>query len=356
MNRIEALKQSAFEEDKIDGVLVFNSSNLTWLTGFCGASALLIPRAGESVVYVHGVNYAQAEAELSGFRVELVKPGEKVMDKIAKQASGFQIKRLAADALNVESWRALSKLLGSEKTLEVDGGFLRELRKVKDENEIKLMHKAADLTSEGMRVAGEVVAVGLKEYEVAAEIEYAMRKRGSSGTAFETIVASGLASAFPHGGCSDREIREGDLVVVDMGATYKFYRSDMTRTFVAGKPSAKQKKLYEVVRASQDKAVEAIKPNVEAKDVDAAARKVIADAGYGEYFVHGLGHGVGLDIHEPPTLSPDSEDVLAAGNVVTVEPGIYLVGYGGVRIEDTVLVQRKGAEKLTNGPYGLGKE
>jgi Xaa-Pro aminopeptidase len=207
-----------------------------------------------------------------------------------------------------------------------------------------------------MRVAGEVVVAGVKEYEVAAEVEYAMRKQGSSGTAFETIVASGLASAFPHGGCSDREIREGDLVVVDMGATYKFYRSDMTRTFVAGNPSAKQKKLYEVVRAAQEKAVKTMKPNVKAKDVDATARKIIADAGYGEYFVHGLGHGVGLDIHEPPTLSPDSEDVLAAGNVVTVEPGIYLVSYGGVRIEDTVLVHGNGAEKLTNGAYGLGKE
>jgi Xaa-Pro dipeptidase len=356
MNRTEAVKQVAFENNKIDGLLVFNSSNLTWLTGFYGASAMLIPRTGESVVYVHGVNYAQAEAELSGFRVELVKHGENMMDKIAKQASALNTKRLAADALGVESWRALSERLGSEKTLEVDSGFLRELRKVKDKNEIKLMRRAGELTSEGMRVACEVVAAGVKEYEVAAEIEYALRKKGSSGTAFETIVASGLASAFPHGGCSDREIREGDLVVIDMGATYKFYRSDMTRTFVAGKPSAKQKKLYEVVRAAQKKAVEAMKPNVEAKDVDAAARKVIADASYGEYFVHGLGHGVGLDIHEPPTLSPDSEDVLAAGNVVTLEPGIYLVGYGGIRIEDTVLVQKKGTDKLTNGPYALGKE
>jgi len=355
MNRTEALRKIAFEKDKIGGLLVFNSTNLTWLIGFCGASALLIPKNGESIVYVHGVNHAQAEAELSGFSVELVKQGENIMGKIAKQVSALQIKSLAADALNVESWRALSKLLGS-KTLEVDNRFLQEFRKVKDENEIKLMRRAGELTSEGMRVAREIMAAGVKECEVAAEIEYAMRKQGSSGTAFETIVASGLGSAFPHGGCSEKEIREGDLVVIDVGATYKFYRSDMTRTFVAGKPSGKQKKLYEVVRAAQEKAVEVMKPNVKAKDVDAAARKVIADEGYGKYFVHGLGHGVGLDIHEPPTLSPASEDVLAASNVVTVEPGIYLVGYGGVRIEDTVLVQRNGTEKLTNGAYGLGKE
>jgi Xaa-Pro dipeptidase len=183
-----------------------------------------------------------------------------------------------------------------------------------------------------------------------------MRKQGSYGTAFETIVASGSCSAFPHGGCSEREIRKGDLVVVDVGATYKFYRSDMTRTFVVGKPSEKQKKLHQTVKTAQDKAFETVKPNVKAKDVDAAARKVIADAGYDEFFVHSLGHGVGLEVHEPPTLSPESKDTLAAGNVVTVEPGIYLVGYGGVRIEDTVLVQKNGAEKLTKGPYALGEE
>jgi Xaa-Pro dipeptidase len=355
LNRIDSLKQAAFKEGKFDGFLIFNSANLIYLTGFSGASALLIPKDGESTVYVYNVNYEQAKAEGKAFRVELVKRNENLMAKIAKQTSAFEIKRLAVDVLNIESWRALSKFLGGEKMLAVDSGFLRELRKVKDENEIELMRKAAELTSEGMRVAREVVAAGVKEYEVAAEIEYAMRKQGSYGTAFETIVASGSCSAFPHGGCSEREIRKGDLVVVDVGATYKFYRSDMTRTFVVGKPSEKQKKLHQTVKTAQDKAFETVKPNVKAKDVDAAARKVIADAGYDEFFVHSLGHGVGLEVHEPPTLSPESKDTLAAGNVVTVEPGIYLVGYGGVRIEDTVLVQKNGAEKLTKGPYALSK-
>ncbi len=356
LKRIDALKQTGFKEGRFDGFLIFNSANLTYLTGFSGASALLIPKNGESRVYVYGVNYAQAEAELSEFTVELVKRGENLMSKIAKQAKASEIGKLAVDALNIESWRALAKALGGEKTLEVGNSFVRELRKVKDQTEIELMRKAAELTSEGMRVAYETVTAGVREYEVAAEIEYAMRKQGSSGTAFETIVASGACSAFPHGGCSDKIIRDGDLVVVDVGATYKFYRSDMTRTLVAGKPSDKQKKLYQIVKAAQEKAFEALKPNVKAKDVDAAARKVIADAGYGEYFVHNLGHGVGLEVHEPPTLSPESKDVLAVGNVVTAEPGIYLVGYGGVRIEDTMLVQKNGAEKLTNGLYALGKE
>jgi len=353
---MEALKQVAFEKDKIDGFLIFNSANLTYLTGFSGASALLVPKNGESTVYVYGVNYAHAKSELSGLRVELVKRDEKLMAKIAKQAVAFELNKLAVDALNIENWRALTESLGGEKTLEVDSSFIRELRKVKDEKEIELMRKAGELTSEGMRVAYETVASGMKEYEVAAEIEYAMRKRGSSGTAFETIVASGSCSAFPHGGCSDNEIRQGDLVVVDVGATHKFYRSDMTRTLVAGKPSEKQKKLYQIVKTAQEKAFEALKPNVKAKDVDAAARKIIKDTGYGECFVHNLGHGIGLEVHETPNLSPDSKDTLVAGNVVTVEPGVYLVGYGGIRIEDTVFVQKNGAKKLTNGPYALSEE
>jgi Xaa-Pro dipeptidase len=356
MKKMEVLKQIAFEEKGFDGFLIFNWANLLYFAGFPGAVSLLIPRDGESTIYVYGVNYEQAKAEGKGFGVELVKRDENLMAKIAEKAKDYKIKKLAVDALSIEGWRALAKETRGETKLKVKGNFIWELRKVKDEKEIELMRKAGELTSEGMKAAYEALASGLKEYEVAAEIEYAMRKRGSYGTAFETAVSSGPRSAFPHGGCSDREIREGDLVVVDFGATYKFYRSDMTRTLMAGKPSEKQKKLYEIVKTAQEKAFEAIKPNVKAKDVDAVARKIIEDAGYGEYFVHGLGHGVGLEVHEPPTLSSSSKEALTVGNVVTDEPGIYLVGYGGVRIEDTVLVQKNGAEKLMNGPYSLGAE
>jgi Xaa-Pro dipeptidase len=356
MKRISALKQFAFEQKGFDGFLIFNWANLLYFAGFSGAVSLLIPMDGESTIYVYGVNYEQAKAEGEGFRVELVKRDENLMAKIAEKAKDYKIKKLAVDALNIESWRTLAKAIGSEEILEANSSLVQELRKVKDEKEIELMRKAGELTSEGVKTAYEVLASGMKEYEVAAEIEYAMRKRGSYGTAFETIVASGPCSAFPHGGCSEREIRESDLVVVDVGATYKFYRSDMTRTLVAGKPSKKQKKLCQIVKTAQEKAFEAIKLKAKAKDVDGVARKMIETAGYGEYFVHSLGHGVGLEVHEPPILSPDSKEVLVVGNVVTDEPGIYLVGYGGVRIEDTVVVQKNGAKKLTNGPYNLGAE
>jgi Xaa-Pro dipeptidase len=356
MQRIAHLKQVAFEKAKFDGYLVFNSSNLIYFTGVPGTSALLVPHDGDATIYVYSVNYEQARSEGKGFTVELVKRGEDLMAKIARQVQGRGIKQLAVDALGVEGWRSLSKQTRGKTRLKTKPAFVSELRAVKDEAEITLIRKACELASLGIKTAYEVLSSGMKEYEVAAEIEYAMRRHGSYGTAFDTAVSSGPASAFPHGGCSDREIRRGELVVVDLGAVYKFYRSDMTRTLVVGKPSEKQQKLHAVVRKAQEKAFEAIKPNIKARNVDGTGRKIIEESGYGEQFVHGLGHGVGLDIHEPPTLNSVSKEKLQAGNVVTDEPGIYLVGYGGVRIEDTVLVTKAGAEKLTIGPYGLGRE
>ncbi len=167
------------------------------------------------------------------------------------------------------------------------------------------------------------------------------------------MVASGIRSAYPHGGCTDRKIMKGDLVVLDIGAKYQNYRADLTRTVTVGKPSSKQVRIHEVVREAQDRAFQSVRAGVKACDIDAVARGLIEREGYGEYFVHSLGHGIGLNVHEPPTLNPETKDKLRVGNVVTVEPGIYIVKFGGVRIEDTVLVRRGGAEKLTRVPYDL---
>jgi Xaa-Pro dipeptidase len=353
LKRMEALRETAFEKKEFDGFLVTNEANLLYFTGFSGASCLLIPRKGEGIIYVYGVNYEQAKAEGKGFKFELVKLGENLLGKVANQVKTFEIKKLAVDTLNVESYRKLAKRLSREARVKIQGNLVWELRKIKSEEEIERMRKAAELTSEGMRAAYETVKPGVREYEVAAEIEYAMRSKGSWGTAFDTIVASGVRSAFPHGGCTDRKIRKGDLVVVDIGATYHHYHSDMTRTLVAGTPSGKQEKIYEIVRLAQESAFQAVKPKARARDLDAVARKVTVDTGYGEYFVHGLGHGVGLEIHEPPTLNSESRDKLTVGNVVTIEPGIYIVDFGGIRIEDTVLVQKRETEKLTQGAYAL---
>lgn len=353
LNRVEALKQLAFEKKGFDGFLITNEANLLYLAGFPGAAGILVPKNGENLLYVYSVNYEQAKVEGKGFRVELVKRGENLMKKIASQTVNFKIKKLAIDHLSYENYRSLAKNLRGRTKLKIQGKLLWELRKVKDEKEIELMRKAGELTSQGMKVAYEVIRPGVREYEVAAEIEYAMRRCGCWGTAFDTIVASGARSAFPHGGCTDRKIRKGDLVVIDIGAAYHYYRSDMTRTIVAGKASEKQKKIYKIVKEAQAKACQAVKPKVKAKYVDEIARKIIENAGYGKYYVHGLGHGVGLEVHEPPTLNPESKDKLTVGNVVTVEPGIYIPGFGGFRIEDTLIVKGHKAEKFTKGPYTL---
>ncbi|MGA3111879.1 MAG: Xaa-Pro peptidase family protein [Candidatus Bathyarchaeia archaeon] len=350
MKRFDALKQSAAKQGLACDFLIFNPYNIAYFTGFSGATALLIPEQGENTLFVGGVNFEQAKNEAKGLTVNLLKRGENIIEKIVKQAPA---KKYAVDALTFESWRILAKAVGGEEKLEPAGSLMLKLRSVKDKEEIGLIRDACKLASEGMQVASELIRPGSKEKEVAAEVEYAMRKKGSDGTSFDTIIASGASSAYPHGSCSSRTIREGELVVVDLGANFGFYRSDMTRTFAAGKPYEKQRKVYETVKAAHQKAFETIKPGVQAQEVDAAARRTIEAAGFGDFFVHNLGHGVGLEIHEAPVLSPDSKDTLAEGNVVTDEPGIYIPGYGGVRIEDTVLITAAGAEKLTVGPYIL---
>ena len=356
MNRVNALKELAFEKKGFDGFLVTNEMNLLYFTGAPGAACLLIPKKGENTVYVYGVNYEQTKAEAKGFKVELMNRGEKIAEKLAPQFKASRIKKLATDGISYDTYRLLAKGLRGKAKLKVQSDLVWELRKVKEEKELELMRKAGELTSFGMKVAYETIRPGLTEIEVAGEIEYAMRKKGGYGVAFETIVASGIRSAYPHGGCANRKIHKGDLVVVDMGAMYEYYRSDITRTVVAGKASEKQKKLYNVVKEAQEKAYRAIKPRAKGKDVDQVARKVIEDAGYGSNFNHGLGHGVGLEVHEPPMLAPNSKDKLVIGNVVTDEPGIYFPGFGGFRIEDTVLVQKGKGEILTKGPYTLEEE
>ena len=346
----------AFEERSFDAFLVGNEKNLFYLTGTPGAFCLLIPRTGENTLFVYSTNFEQTKAEAKGFKVELLKRGEELSDKFAPLLKASKVEKIAVDALSYDFYRLLAKGLRGRARMKVQSELIWKLRRVKDEEEIRLMRKAGTITSAGMQAAYQTIKPGITEIEVAAEIEYAMRREGGWGTGFDTIVASGLRSAYPHGGCANRKIRAGDLVVVDIGSSYEHYLSDMTRTMVAGKPSERQRKIYEIVRTAQEKAHEAIKAGAKGKDVDLAARKTIQDARYGEYFVHSLGHGVGLDIHEPPGLSAASKDVLVAGNVVTNEPGIYIPDFGGIRIEDTVLIEEDKTEKLTKGPYTLEPE
>ncbi len=352
-NRILKLKKS-LQRENLDGYIVANEANMIYFTGFLGGARLFVPAKDEPVLYVYGVNYEAAKDMAKDCRVELVKKatGNGADRKIMEQVKKHKLKQVGFDALDASIFLKLQNSLKGAK-LQAKSQPVWELRKVKDKTELGYIRKAAKITSEGARRAAEVINPGMREYEAAAEIEYAMRKQGSEGVAFETIVASGPYSAYPHGGCTDKKIKKSEFIVVDLGARYRHYTTDLTRTFLTGKPSQRQVKIYETVRKAQQKAVESLREGAKGKDADAVARKTIKKAGYGKYFVHSLGHGVGLDVHELPTLTPDSKDLLKAGNVVTVEPGIYIVGFGGVRIEDTVLVHKEKAERLTEAPYEL---
>jgi len=355
ISRIRALRKS-MENKQLDGFLIVDETSILYFTGFFvmerGAALLLIPARGDNILYVYGTNYEAAREMAKNCQVELVKRGEDAYKKAAMKIKKLRLRNQGFDTIDVSSFFKLKKNLKGV-SLKPNGQVVWDLRRVKDNTEIGYIRKAAQLTDIGAKTAMETIKLGIREHEVAAEVEYAMRRLGSEGTAFDTIVASGPRSAYPHGGCTSKKIREGELVQFDVGARYQNYNADLTRTFLVGKPTPKQQKMYKVVMEAQEKAFQKIRDSVKAKQVDAAARDVIKKHGFGECFVHGLGHGVGLGVHEQPTLNAVSKDVLKAGNVVTDEPGIYVVGYGGVRIEDTVLVRKDGAERLTKAPYNL---
>jgi len=350
-DRVEKLRRS-FGQEKMDGYLVANQIDIQYFTGFLGGTRLLIPKDGACVLYVPTVNYEAAKEYVRDIEIEPIRIGDDVNSKVVSQVKRLGLRLIGFDLIDASAYLKLKEIM-ENADIEPANKLVSSLRRVKDKEEQRRIREASRLTSLGMKRAFEDIKAGMKERELASEIEYAMRGNGSDGTAFDTIVVSGVRSAFPHGGCGDRVIANGDLVVVDIGAKYQCYCSDLTRTVVVGETSPKQEDLYSIVLSAQDEAMRQIKSGVEACMVDAKARDLIKKHGYGEYFVHSLGHGVGLEVHELPTLSPQSEERLEVGNVVTVEPGIYIPDFGGIRIEDTVLVRKDGYEKLTRAPYSL---
>ncbi len=224
--------------------------------------------------------------------------------------------------------------------------LIAEMRMIKSAREVACLKKSAALATLGMRTAAELIEVGRTELDIAAKVEHEMRKAGSEGAPFNTIVASGKNSWLPHATATNKRLRNGELVVIDLGAAYKGYVSDMTRTFALS-PTKKQLKLIEAIKRAQRVAIARVRNGARASDVDNAARKVASRAGYARFYLHSTGHGVGLNIHEPPSLAPKSKDVLRSGMVITVEPGAYVRGIGGARWEDMVLVTKRGHELLT---------
>ena len=353
--RVEELRKQ-MKKAKMNGYIVFNPKNVYYFTGFKDVSnatlGLIIPAEDELHLWTYPLSYTIAKEEAKNCVVSKVKSGEKLYLKVAEKIKDLGFTAIGFDKMSADEFIIFSNTIPRVE-LNPKSDAVLNLRGVKSREEIKLIKEAAKLADIGAECGMEVVKSGIHEYEVAAEIEYAMRRNGSEGVAFETLVASGPRSAFPHGVSTSRIIRKGEFVVMDLGATYQGYRSDITRTLIVGQPSDTQKKIFEIVLKAQEKAFQKIRSGISGRDVDAAGREFIKKMGYGDNFIHGLGHGVGLDVHDPPRLSPSSEDVLTFGNVVTDEPGIYIEGYGGVRIEDMVLVVEEGAQWLTRANKSL---
>jgi len=333
------------EREGLGAYIITRSPNVLYYTGSTSGGILISTLGEEPLLLVSRMNLEMARAEAKGCEIATYERKTLLRD-IAERVRRADPKIVGFDELRLETFLKLRERLEGFR-MEAKPEIIWEMRRIKDEEEVSRIRKACEIADAGMEAVRSSLKIGMREYEVAAELEYAMRRAGAESLAFETIVGSGPRSAYPHAGCRDRRIREGDLIVIDAGATYRGYRSDITRTFIMGHPSEEQRRIYETVLEANERALEGIREGVKGREVDAIAREVITKAGYGEFFTHSLGHGVGLEVHEPPSLSRESEDVLKAGNIVTDEPGIYIAGKGGVRIEDTVLVRKDGAERLT---------
>ena len=347
MKRIERLRQE-LEKLGLDAFLVQQPENRRYLTGFTGSAGTVIVTAEAALLLVDFRYTEQAGKQAPGFEVVQIK------DALEKELPPF-LERLGGKRWGFES--AFVTVAQYEKlrpTFEAAGialegveNLVERLRAVKDEEELALLRQAIRLTDEAFAHFLEWVRPGVSESEAAWEIEKYIREHGGEGLAFPTIVGSGPNGAMPHHQAGERLLQPGEPIVVDMGAVCGGYHADMTRTIVLGEPDDQFWSIYNLVKEAQERAEAGIRAGMPCAEADRLAREVIEAAGYGERFGHGLGHGVGLGTHEPLRLSALSTDTLPAGATVTVEPGIYLPGWGGVRIEDVVWVQENGVEVLT---------
>ncbi|MGH9030074.1 MAG: M24 family metallopeptidase [Acidimicrobiales bacterium] len=351
--RIPRLR-TALAESQTDALLVTNLVNVRYLTGFSGSAGNLLVSGSDALLVTDGRYRTQAAEQLAaaGIADEVDLHVGKVSaqrDAVEAHVRRARARRVGLEAENV-TWgakRRIAELLGDVELVATDG-LVERLRQTKDRGELDRMSKAAAIADEAL---GEVLAMlceGRSEEEFAFALDTAMRRLGAEDRAFDTIIASGPNAAKPHARPGERRIGVGDPVVIDFGATFEGYRSDMTRTFCVGtEPTGAMAQAFSVVAEAQAAGVAAVRAHICAGDVDRASRDVVAAAGLAEAFEHGTGHGVGLDIHEAPAVSEGSTAVLGAGFVVTVEPGVYLPGVGGVRIEDTVVVGEEGCSPLT---------
>ncbi|MBN1288497.1 MAG: aminopeptidase P family protein [Actinobacteria bacterium] len=326
-------------------LLVTRMENIRYLTGFSGSSAFLVVAPSKAVLVTDGRYSEQAAAECPGLDISIY-TGDLVgtiSDLLPGGTTGFE------STLSFDFYSRLSEGLPEHSLLKPVEGAVEELRTFKEPGEIELIRRAVCFAEEGFNQVLPLIKAGISERKLAAELDYRMVLAGADAPAFETIVASGPNSSKPHAGITDRVVQEGDLVVVDFGAEAGGYRSDTTRTIKVPPTSNRENEAYLAVDQAVKRALESIRPGVEASSVDKAARNYLQEKGYGENFTHSLGHGVGLEAHERPNLSPRSVETLEPGTVFTIEPGVYIPGSFGVRIEEMVLLTESGHELLTGG-------
>lgn len=342
-----ALLRSLMKGAKLDGLMVASIENIRYLTGFTGSAGSVVVAPRRAYFLTDGRYTTQAREQVNGYAIKQYKTPLKDVAELVSSLS-VSILGIESEHITHASYKALR---GAVKvpTVRSTRGLVEELRMVKDDGEIEALKGAASLVEKALEDVMRSIRPGVTEWEVAVELEHRFKLLGSEKNSFDFIVASGKRGALPHGIASNKKIRKGEMVTIDCGGRWKGYYSDCTRTCVVGKPTGRQQEIYQIVLDAQQKAIELIRPGVKAEEVDAAARDHISAQGYGKFYTHSTGHGVGLSVHEEPRLAHGVACRLERGMVITVEPGIYIPDWGGVRIEDMILVTGNGAKVLTKG-------
>lgn len=350
MNKLMRLRAS-MEKVGIDGFLITSTYNRRFMTNFTGSAGVVLISQKEAKFITDFRYVEQAGKQAPDY--EIVQHKGTIIEEVGKQAEAMNISKLGFEQehLTYATYKAYEMAIDGQ--LLPVSGVIENLRLIKTSSEIKILKEAAAIADAAFTHILDFLRPGISELDVSNELEFFMRKQGATSSSFDIIVASGIRSALPHGVATDKIIEKGDFVTLDYGAYYNGYVSDITRTLAVGKPSEELINIYDIVLEAQLRGMAGIKPGMTGREADALTRNLIEEKGYGQYFGHSTGHGIGLEVHEGPALSFRSDIILEPGMAVTVEPGIYLPGVGGVRIEDDTIVTIEGNEALTHSTKEL---
>lgn len=348
MTRLQKFREQ-LNHFNLDGMIITNPQNRRYLSGFTGSAGVLLISSSQAVIVTDFRYWQQVSEQVKEFTLH--RQGPNLWQSVFQCVDGFGWKRVGFEATAVNYYE-YQQFTETAPELEFQPVFdiVEQLRWMKDGTETDILAEAARITDRAWANAIKLLKPKVKEIDLALEFDYQLRLNGAEGSAFPTIVASGVRSALPHGTASNKEIHPGDLIVIDGGALYQGYHADMTRTVVLGKATPEQVKIYDIVLQAQMEALANLKAGLTGNEVDRIARKIISHHGHGEHFGHGLGHSVGLDIHERPRLAQTEMAVIPVGAAITVEPGIYIPEWGGIRIEDLVIVENESCRNLTGSP------